>query len=178
MPVGFKNGTDGSLQIALDAMTSARHPHHFLGIDQDGFTSVVQTTGNQDAHVVLRGGHSRTNFDAASIASAAAQLRAANLPDALMVDCSHANSGKIHAKQEAVWENLVEQRAGGNKAMIGAMIESHLLEGNQPLKNPTQLKYGVSITDACLGWDVTAKMLRNGAEILRRHGKPSFQRAA
>ncbi len=178
MPVGFKNGTDGSLQIALDAMTSARHPHHFLGIDQDGYTSVVQTIGNLDAHVVLRGGHTRPNFDAESIASAAAQLRAAKLPDALMVDCSHANSGKVHAKQEAVWDNLVAQRANGSEAMIGAMLESHLFEGNQPLKDLAQLRYGVSITDACLGWDVTAKMLRNGAETLRRLRKRNLQRAA
>ncbi|HTI70850.1 MAG TPA: 3-deoxy-7-phosphoheptulonate synthase [Candidatus Limnocylindria bacterium] len=178
MPVGFKNGTDGSLQIALDAMTSARHSHHFLGIDQDGFTSVVRTTGNQDAHIVLRGGHKAPNFDAESIASAAAQLTAAKLPPVLMVDCSHANSRKVHANQADVWQNLVAQRAEGSEALIGAMIESHLFEGNQPLKDPHSLRYGVSITDACLGWEVTEKLLLHGAEVLRKHGQPSTRQHA
>ena len=173
MPVGFKNGTDGSLQIALDAMTSARHPHHFLGIDQEGFTSVVRTTGNEDAHVVLRGGNTRPNFDADSIADAAAKLTAAKLPPVLMVDCSHANSRKIHANQADVWHNLVAQRAEGSEALIGAMIESHLFEGNQPLKDPAQLRYGISITDACLGWEVTESMIQHGAEVLRRHARRS-----
>ncbi|MBN8249147.1 MAG: 3-deoxy-7-phosphoheptulonate synthase, partial [Verrucomicrobia bacterium] len=113
MPVGFKNGTDGSLQTALDAMLSARHPHHFLGIDQEGAVSVVRTSGNPDGHVVLRGGRARTNYDAASIAEAAAQLQKAGLPDGLMVDCSHANSAKQHARQEEVWQNLISQRVEG-----------------------------------------------------------------
>jgi len=168
MPVGFKNGTDGSLQIAVDAMLSARHPHHFLGIDQEGATCVVQTTGNADGHVVLRGGRARTNFDAASIAEAAASLRAAKLPHGLMVDCSHANSGKQHARQEDVWMNLIAQRAEGCEPLIGVMIESNLHEGAQPLKDPGSLQYGVSITDACLGWEVTERMLRHGADVLRR----------
>jgi 3-deoxy-7-phosphoheptulonate synthase len=170
MPVGFKNGTDGSLQIAIDAMLSARHSHHFLGMDQEGVTSVVRTTGNDDGHVVLRGGRARTNFDAASIAEAAAQLKAAKLPEALMVDCSHANSGKQHARQEDVWMNLIAQRAEGCKPLIGVMVESHLTEGAQSLKDPKDLKYGVSITDACLGWEVTERMLRHGAEALRKAG--------
>jgi len=113
MPVGFKNGTDGYLQIAIDAMLSARHSHHFLGMDQEGVTSVVRTTGNDDGNVVLRGGRARTDFDAASIVEAAAQLKAAKLPDALMVDCSHANSVKQHAHQEDVWMDLIAQRAEG-----------------------------------------------------------------
>ena len=168
MPVGFKNGTDGSLQIAIDAMLSARHSHHFLGMDQEGVTSVVRTTGNEDGHVVLRGGRASTNFDAASIADAAAQLKAAKLPEALMVDCSHANSGKQHARQEDVWMNLIAQRAEGCKPLIGVMVESHLNEGAQSLKDPKDLKYGLSITDACLGWEVTERMLRHGAELLRK----------
>jgi 3-deoxy-7-phosphoheptulonate synthase len=167
MPVGFKNGTDGSLQIAFDAMHSARHPHHFLGIDQDGFTSVVRTMGNPDGHVVLRGGRARTNFDAASIADAAAQLKKAGLPDGLMVDCSHANSLKQHAKQEEVWQNLISQRVEGCDPLIGVMLESHLHEGNQAPAQLSSLKYGVSITDACLSWEVTERMLRHGAERLR-----------
>jgi 3-deoxy-7-phosphoheptulonate synthase len=168
MPVGFKNGTDGSLQVAVDAMLSARHPHHFLGIDQDGSVSVVRTRGNPDGHVVLRGGRARTNFDAASIADAAVQLKKAGLPDGLMVDCSHANSSKQHAKQEEVWQNLVSQRVEGCEPLIGVMLESHLFEGNQPIPaSVSELKYGVSLTDACLGWDVTERMLRHGAERLR-----------
>jgi 3-deoxy-7-phosphoheptulonate synthase len=168
MPVGLKNGTDGSLQIAIDAMLSARHPHHFLGIDDTGAVAVVQTVGNPEGHVVLRGGRARTNFDAASIADAAAQLRKAGLPDGLMVDCSHANSSKQHAKQEEVWLNLISQRVEGSDPLIGVMIESHLLEGNQPIpKNLADLQYGISLTDACLGWDVTERMLRHGAERLR-----------
>lgn len=168
MPVGFKNGTDGSLQIAIDAMLSARHSHHFLGMDQEGVTAVVETTGNDDGHVVLRGGRARTNFDAASIADAGAQLKAAKLPQSLMVDCSHANSGKQHARQEDVWMNLIAQRAEGCEPLIGVMIESHLFEGSQPLKDPKALQYGISITDACLGWEVTERMIRHGAEVLRR----------
>ena len=174
MPVGFKNGTDGSLQTALDAMMSAKHPHHFLGIDQDGAVSVVRTTGNVDGHVVLRGGRARTNFDAASIADASAQLKKAGLPDGLMVDCSHANSGKQHARQEEVWQNLISQRVEGCEPLIGVMIESHLFEGSQPIPtNLAEIKYGLSLTDACLGWDVTERMLRHGAERLRAERRHS-----
>jgi 3-deoxy-7-phosphoheptulonate synthase len=171
MPVGFKNGTDGSLQIALDAMISSRHRHHFLGIDELGAVSVVQTTGNEDGHIVLRGGRTRTNYDAASIADATAQLAKAGLPPVLMVDCSHANSGKQHARQEDVWQSVVAQLVEGNTSIMGVMLESHLHEGSQPLKEPKDLKYGMSITDACLGWEVTERMLRQGADALRRHRK-------
>lgn len=168
MPVGFKNGTDGSLQIAIDAMLSAKHPHHFLGIDQNGAVSVVRTTGNTDGHVVLRGGRARTNYDAASIADAGAQLRKAGLPDGLMVDCSHANSSKQHAKQEEVWQDLITQRIAGTDPLIGVMLESHLNEGNQPIpKNLSDLKYGVSLTDACLSWEATERILLDGARRLR-----------
>jgi 3-deoxy-7-phosphoheptulonate synthase len=168
MPVGFKNGTDGSLQIAIDAMGSARTGHSFLGIDQEGFTSVVRTRGNADGHVVLRGGRARTNYDPQSIAESAAQLAKSNLPPVVMVDCSHANSLKQHAKQEDVWRSLIEQRAAGTKAIIGAMIESYLKDGNQPVpKNPTDIAYGISVTDACLSWETTERMLRHGHEILR-----------
>ncbi len=169
MPVGFKNGTDGSLQVAIDAMLSSRHPHHFLGIDELGAVSVVQTTGNEDGHVVLRGGRARTNYDAASIREGAAQLAKAGLPPVLMVDCSHANSGKQHAKQEEVWQSVIAQRLEGDQAILGVMLESHLHEGSQPLKAPGDLQYGVSITDACLGWEVTERMLRHGAESLRKY---------
>jgi 3-deoxy-7-phosphoheptulonate synthase len=167
MPVGFKNGTDGSLQIAIDAMGSARTGHSFLGIDQEGFTSVIRTRGNAEGHVVLRGGRARTNYDPASIAEAAAQLAKHNLPPVMMVDCSHANSLKQHAKQEDVWRSLIEQRAAGTKSIIGAMIESYLKDGNQPVpKNPADIAYGISVTDACLSWETTERMLRSGHAAL------------
>jgi len=169
MPVGFKNGTDGSLQIAVDAMVSARTPHNFLGIDQEGVTSIIRTTGNPVGHVVLRGGRSRTNYDAASLQEAKTKLVQSGLPPVLMVDCSHANSGKQHARQEEVWHSVIEQRAAGNRALIGAMVESYLKDGNQPFPKPAaELAYGISITDACVGWDVTERMLRWGAEELSR----------
>ncbi len=171
MPVGFKNGTDGSLQIAIDAMHSAMRPHSFLGIDQDGFTSIVRTTGNPDGHVVLRGGRLRTNYDAESIREAAESLKKAGLPEVLMVDCSHANSLKQHAKQEEVWRSLIEQRVAGTKAITGVMIESNLQEGSQAIpKNLSELRHGVSVTDACIGWDVTERLLRWGHAALRKAG--------
>jgi 3-deoxy-7-phosphoheptulonate synthase len=167
MPVGFKNGTDGSLQIALDAMQSARTPHSFLGIDQDGITSIIRTTGNPTGHIVLRGGRTRTNYDAESIREAETKLREAGLPPVLMVDCSHANSGKQHARQEEVWRNVIEQRASGSRSLIGLMVESFLNEGSQPFPRPkSELAYGVSITDACIGWETTERMLKWGARTL------------
>lgn len=162
MPVGFKNGTDGGLQVAIDAMGAARGTHHFLGIDQDGFTSVVKTSGNPDGHVVLRGGRGLTNFDAESIADAEAKLKSSGLDPVVMVDCSHANSLKDHARQEAVWNSAIEQRANGTGSIIGLMVESHLNEGNQKMpENLDDLQYGVSITDACINWETTERMLRH-----------------
>src|SRR5579862_1803240 len=169
MPVGFKNATDGSLQIAIDAMTSARSSHSFLGIDQNGFTSVVRTTGNNDGHVVLRGGRMQTNYDAKSIAEAESKLTQAKLPAVLMVDCSHANSGKQPARQEDVWQSIIHQRVGGTKSLAGAMIESYLHEGSQPIpKKRSELQYGVSITDACISWEATERMLRWGFDKLAK----------
>jgi 3-deoxy-7-phosphoheptulonate synthase len=167
MPVGFKNGTDGSLQVAMDAMKSAMTPHSFLGIDQEGFTCVVRTNGNPDGHVVLRGGRLSSNYDAESIATAASNLGKAGLPPGLMVDCSHANSNKQHARQEEVWHSLMDQRLAGTPSLIGVMIESHLFEGTQPMApRLEQLRYGISITDACLGWETTERMLRRGHQQL------------
>jgi 3-deoxy-7-phosphoheptulonate synthase len=169
MPVGFKNGTDGSLQIALDAMISARTPHSFLGIDQDGVTSIIRTTGNPAGHVVLRGGRTRPNYDTASLREAEQQLAQAGLPPVLMVDCSHANSGKQHARQEEVWRNVIDQRTQGNRAIIGMMVESYLQEGSQPFpRKAAELGYGISITDACLGWEATERMLRWANDRLTR----------
>jgi len=167
MPVGFKNGTDGSLQIALDAMVSARTPHNFLGIDQDGVTSIIRTTGNPVGHIVLRGGRSRPNYDADSLLESREKLLQAGLPPVLMVDCSHANSGKQHARQEEVWRSVIEQRVAGNRALIGLMLESYLNEGNQPFPaNLADLRHGVSVTDACVGWEATERMLRWAEEKL------------
>ena len=169
MPIGFKNGTDGSLQIALDAMQSARTAHNFLGIDQDGITSIIRTTGNPAGHVVLRGGRSRPNYDAESIRETEAKLIQTGLPAVIMVDCSHANSGKEHARQEEVWRSVIDQRAAGTRSVIGVMLESYLEEGNQPFpKSPAQLRDGVSITDACLGWEATERLLRAGCERLAK----------
>ena len=167
MPVGLKNSTDGSLQVAIDAMGATRHPHSFLGINEDGVTSIVRTSGNPHAHVVLRGGRAMTNYDAESIRVAEQKLISEKLPPVLMVDCSHANSEKKFAKQVDVWNSVIEQRVGGTKSLIGLMVESHLHEGNQPItKNVADLKYGVSITDSCIGWETTERMLRWGYETL------------
>jgi 3-deoxy-7-phosphoheptulonate synthase len=167
MPVGFKNATDGSLQIAMDAMQAACAPHSFLGIDQDGFTVIVRTKGNRFGHVVLRGGRLHTNYDAASIGEALAALQQEGQNLSLMVDCSHANSNKQHAQQEEVARSVIAQRVAGNRALIGLMIESYLQEGKQAvLANLADLKYGVSITDACLSWQTTERILREAHEQL------------
>jgi 3-deoxy-7-phosphoheptulonate synthase len=167
MPVGLKNGTDGSLQVAIDAMGATAHQHSFLGINEDGVTAIVRTSGNPNAHVVLRGGRALTNYDAASIKAAEQKLAAEKLAPILMVDCSHANSEKKFAKQEDVWHSVIEQRITGTKSLIGLMVESHLSEGNQPIpKCLSDLRYGVSITDSCIGWEATERMLRWGYEKL------------
>jgi 3-deoxy-7-phosphoheptulonate synthase len=146
-------------------MGAAMRPHSFIGIDQDGVTSIVRTTGNPSGHVVLRGGRARSNYDAESIQQAEEKLQKAGLPSAIMVDCSHANSGKLPARQEDVWRSVIEQRVAGTRSLIGLMLESYLEEGNQPfpVKNPGELRYGVSITDACLGWEATSRLLHWGA---------------
>jgi 3-deoxy-7-phosphoheptulonate synthase len=162
MPVGFKNGTDGNVQTAVDAMHSARKGHSFLGIDQEGITSIIKTEGNLDGHLVLRGGRDGVNYLPHQTAEAAAKLKAAGVPPAIMIDCSHANSGKDPARQPEVWRSVLEQRAAGRKDIVGAMLESHLESGSQSLEgDPSHLRYGVSITDACLDWETTAALLRN-----------------
>jgi 3-deoxy-7-phosphoheptulonate synthase len=163
MPVGFKNGTDGELQSALDALKSASHTHAFLGIDSEGHSCAVQTQGNPFCHLVLRGGRKGTNFSRAHIEEAARKLEAGDLPRGLIVDCSHANSGKDAKRQSLVWRDVLETRAGGEAAVIGAMLESNIHAGNQPEGPPETLEYGVSITDACIGWDETEALLREAA---------------
>jgi 3-deoxy-7-phosphoheptulonate synthase len=162
MPVGFKNGTDGRCQTAMEAMSAAMRPHSFIGIDEDGVTSIVRTTGNPAGHIVLRGGRARTNYDAESIRDTEAQLAQAGLPRVVMVDCSHANSGKLASRQAEAWRSVIRQRLGGTRSLIGLMLESFLNEGNQPfpVPDPATLRYGVSITDACLGWEATERLLR------------------
>ncbi|MFH0920502.1 MAG: 3-deoxy-7-phosphoheptulonate synthase [Fibrobacterota bacterium] len=164
MPVGFKNSTAGSLQVALDAMESSRHPHSFLGIDPRGRTAVVKTKGNPWVHLILRGGISGPNYFPRHIQSAADKLSAAGLRPTVLVDCSHANSGKKHEQQEAVLKSVLRQRRQGQKAIIGFMLESSLLAGCQPIpRNPRRLKYGISITDSCMGWEKTEALLRLAA---------------
>jgi len=161
MPVGFKNSTDGSIQAAVNACISARNSHSFLGITDDGRSAVVRTRGNPDGFVILRGGQARTNGDAASIAEAASQLTRAGARPAVLVDCSHANSGYDHTRQPAIFADLIERCGAARGALIGMMLESNLVEGKQPIaSDPAQLRYGVSVTDACIGWDTTEALLR------------------
>lgn len=167
MPVGFKNSTDGNLQIAIDALLSSRYPHHFLGIDQDGRTCVIATRGNAYGHIILRGGHDGPNYDPVSVVMAEEQLDASGLEPLIMVDCSHGNSGKRPRLQAHVLKSVIQQRLDGNASIIGVMVESHLKEGCQPLdKDRSKLDHGLSITDACLGWDQTERLLRFAHEEL------------
>ncbi len=165
MPVGFKNSTDGGLQVALDAMVAATHPHVFLGIDTGGQTSIVRTTGNPDVHVVLRGGNGGSNYSRAHIAFTRVLLNGATRnPRSLLVDCSHANSDKDYRRQPAVFHDVLEQVRAGESSILGLMLESHLAEGRQANEEP--LVYGRSITDACIGWEQTEELLRGGFELL------------
>ena len=159
-PVGFKNGTDGNLGTSINALQSVRRPHHFLGITQQGQSAVFRTRGNAHAHLVLRGGGGRVNYDAVSIAVAERELTAAGLPATLVVDCSHGNSNKDPNLQPLVAENLVTQICDGNRSIVGMMLESHLKAGNQPIpKDLTQLEYGKSVTDPCIDWETTEALL-------------------
>jgi len=164
-PVGFKNGTDGSLDIAINAMKSASSPHRFLGINTDGQVTRLTTGGNKFGHVILRGG-SEPNYDSVSVALAEKALTAAKLTPSLIVDCSHANSHKDHTLQPLVADNVVKQIIEGNQSIIGLMLESHINDGNQKLGDPQSLEYGVSITDACINWDTTADLLATMAQQL------------
>tara|TARA_Y100000588_G_scaffold389188_1_gene491323 strand:- start:304 stop:1341 length:1038 start_codon:yes stop_codon:yes gene_type:complete len=166
MPIGFKNGTGGSCQIAVDAMVAARSPHAFLGIDLDGRASVVNTTGNQAQQLILRGGSTGPNYDESSVNLATSLLETAGLRRNVVIDCSHANSNKDHKRQPIVFREVIRQRTAGNTGVIGLMLESHLNEGNQSLGNPADLQYGVSITDACINWETTETLLREAHTIL------------
>lgn len=163
--VGFKNGTDGSVGVACDAMRSAAHPHRHFGVDPQGHPAMIDTTGNADTHLVLRGGHKGPNFDRQSIAQVHRDLAKAGVAARIMVDCSHANSGKDPLRQPAVFDDVLQQRLDGDRSLVAVMLESHLQEGSQPISG--QMRYGVSITDGCLGWSDTEQLLRHGAQRLR-----------
>ena len=167
MPVGFKNGTDGSIQVALDALQSAIKPHNFLGINQMGQVSIFETTGNPYSHIILRGGGGKPNFEAMSVKIAEEKFKEVNLPARIVIDCSHGNCNKDHRLQSGVFENVIQQILDGNKSIVGLMLESHLYEGNQPLSsNLDKLKYGVSVTDKCIGWNETEKIILAAYEKL------------
>ncbi len=169
-PIGFKNGTDGNIRIATDAIQSASRSHHFLSVHKNGQVAIVDTTGNPDCHVILRGGKA-PNYDAASVAAACKDLEAAKLPATLMVDCSHANSSKQHEKQRDVVRDIATQLAAGSHSVFGVMIESHINPGAQKFTpgkdNPCTLEYGKSITDACLGWDDSVQSLADLAAAVQ-----------
>jgi 3-deoxy-7-phosphoheptulonate synthase len=168
-PVGFKNGTDGALAASINALRSVRHPHHFLGITQTGQSAVFRTKGNQHAHIVLRGGGGRVNYDAVSIAVAERELKAAGLPATIVVDCSHGNSNKDADLQPLVAENCVTQIVDGNRSIVGLMLESHLKAGSQAIpKDLSKLEFGMSITDPCIDWATTEALLLKLHESLRR----------
>ena len=168
MPVGFKNGTGGNVNVAVEAVLAARHPHRFLGVTKQGLAAIVQTRGNDACHVILRGGaHGHTNFDAKAVAEAAERLAAHDLAPRVMVDASHGNSGKDPRRQPLVGRSLAEQIAGGSTAIFGVMLESHLVGGRQDALPGTSLTYGQSITDACLAWDETVPVLDELADAVR-----------
>jgi 3-deoxy-7-phosphoheptulonate synthase len=172
-PIGFKNGTDGNIRIATDAIQAAGRPHHFLSVHKNGQVAIVETKGNKDCHVILRGGKT-PNYDAAHVGAACADLEAAKLPATLMVDCSHANSSKQHERQLDVARDVAQQIRGGSRQIFGVMVESHLKAGAQKFSagkdDPAKLTYGQSITDACLGWDASLEALEvlSGAVKARR----------
>ena len=167
MPVGFKNGTDGGLNVALNAMNSALQQHHFLGINPEGISSVIQTSGNPHVHLVLRGGNNGPNYDAVSVHVAADALASGGLPKAIMIDCNHANSGKDPSRQELVLRNTIMQIKDGDQSIIGTMIESNINGGNQLIK--PKMKYGVSVTDACLDWENTHRIILDAHTALKNN---------
>ena len=166
-PVGFKNGTHGDVRIAVDAIKAASAPHHFLSVTKGGHSAIVHTAGNEDCHIILRGGKA-PNYDAASVEATCRELAQAGLAARVMIDCSHANSQKRHERQAEVAADVAAQLAGGDTRIVGVMIESHLNPGRQDLKPNEPLAYGVSITDGCLGWDTTVDTLRALADAVRK----------
>jgi 3-deoxy-7-phosphoheptulonate synthase len=171
MPVGFKNGTDGGVQIAIDAVRSAAHPHSFLGVTEQGLCAIVGTSGNPDCHVILRGGQTGPNYDAMSVQKTLAALRDAKVTPRLMIDTSHGNSEKDHRRQPAAAHEIATQVAQGEGGICGAMMESFLVDGRQDLRPGTPLAYGRSITDACMSWEMTAPVLEELAQAVQARRK-------
>ena len=170
VPIGFKNGTDGSLDVAINALQSVSSGHSFLGIDGEGKVSIVHSSGNQYSHVVLRGGGGKPNYDSVNVKLTERALKEKNLPTNIMVDCSHANSNKDPELQPLVLDNIAQQILEGNTSIIGAMLESHLKAGNQKLSNDkSALEYGKSITDGCIDWNTTEQALTSLADKLRKY---------
>jgi len=167
MPVGFKNGTDGSIDVAINALLSARQPHRFLGVNNDGRASIVTTTGNPDGHIVLRGGKQGPNYDHAHVEAIANRLRDRQLAPYLMIDCSHDNSGQDYKNQPLVLQDICEQVRDGQESIVGIMLESHLNRGKQPLKDLAKLEYGKSITDGCINFETTTEVLTDLANAVR-----------
>ncbi|MBV9361428.1 MAG: 3-deoxy-7-phosphoheptulonate synthase [Betaproteobacteria bacterium] len=165
--VGFKNGTDGNVKIAVDALLAARQKHHFLSVHKSGQVAIVETRGNEDCHIILRGGK-EPNYDAKSVQAACAELSKAGLPERLMIDCSHANAAKDYRRQAEVARDIAGQLGKGERRIIGVMVESHLVEGRQDLAVGKSLRFGQSITDACLGWEDSAAVLATLAEAVRK----------
>jgi 3-deoxy-7-phosphoheptulonate synthase len=177
MPVGYKNGTDGSFSAAINAMLTAKIPHHFLGINQDGLASIVRTTGNPDGHLVLRGGSAKPNYEAADIEAAVTALKKKTMNSRLMIDCSHGNSRKDYLQQVTVLDNINQQIESGSPHIVGVMIESHLIAGNQSIpENGQPSVYGQSITDACVDWDTTKTMLHDLANAVAQ-GRPEVKQS-
>lgn len=166
MPVGFKNGTGGDIEIATNAVLSAESTHHFLGMDDSGKVAVVETTGNPYGHIILRGGSNGPNYDSKSVAKVAAECAAAGVRSKLIIDCSHANSGKDHKNQAEVWQNVWKQIADGSEHIAGLMVESNINEGSQKIGGGFgELKYGVSVTDACIGWEETEGLIMEAFDL-------------
>jgi 3-deoxy-7-phosphoheptulonate synthase len=166
-PVGIKNGTDGNITVAINALQTMREPHHFLGINQQGQCIVLETSGNAYGHIILRGG-SEPNYDPQSIAACEKKLKAAELASSIVVDCSHGNSLKDYRNQPKVLESCIQQIVDGNESIVGVMLESNIEEGNQKMSGDiSKLKYGVSVTDSCINWECTERILRDAAQRLR-----------
>ncbi len=165
MPIGFKNSTDGNLTTAIDAINAASNAHSFLGIDRDGKVIIAETRGNKYGHLVMRGGSSGPNYASEYVAFAKVLLHKAHIPTSIIIDCSHANSHKDHKQQRQVFFDVAEQIRKGNRLIAGVMLESFLNEGNQPFDKPKNLKYGVSLTDKCIGWEETEELIRNLAQL-------------
>lgn len=166
-PVGFKNGTDGNVKIAVDAIKAAQHPHHFLSVTKEGRSAIVRTSGNEDCHVILRGGKA-PNYDAASVEAAAVEIGKSGLAARIMIDASHGNSSKVPKNQVGVCADIADQLAGGDVRIMGVMVESHLVEGRQDLVPGQPLTYGQSITDGCVGWDDSEAVLETLAQGVRK----------